>query len=126
MKCGHVSGDFAQRGTCAHIRRCHVVFVGWRERLLPHIAGDLSPWLKAIPTAVGFHLSAWLKRDTDIDLLCRLARRVEVGIYPSAGRFADRPDRQGLLFGFGAIDSIDIDAALGRLRDIFIALEQGA
>lgn len=113
-------------GLARHIRRCHAVFAGRRERLLQHFAGDLSPWLEVIPTTVGFHMSAWLKRDTDIDLLCRLARRVEVGIYPLAGFFADRPERQGLFFGFGAIDSIDIDTALGRLRDIFIALERGA
>jgi GntR family transcriptional regulator/MocR family aminotransferase len=109
-----------------HIRRCHAVFAGRRERLLAHMAGDLAPWLEAIPTTVGFHLSAWLKRDTDVDLLCRLARRMELGIYPLDGFHAAVPERQGLFFGFGAIDSIDIDAALDRLRGIFLELEEAA
>jgi GntR family transcriptional regulator/MocR family aminotransferase len=118
---------FIDSGALArHIRRCHTVFAGRRDRLLARLGGDLSPWLEAIPTTVGFHLSAWLKRDIDVDLLCRLARRMELGIYPLAGFYAGAPERQGLFFGFGAIDSIDIDAALDRLRGIFVELEEGA
>jgi GntR family transcriptional regulator/MocR family aminotransferase len=117
---------FMDSGALArHIRRCHSVFAGRRDRLLARIGADLSPWLEAIPTAVGFHLSAWLRRDTDVDLLCRLARRMEIGIYPLDGFHAALPERQGLFFGFGAIDSIDIDAALDRLRGIFLELGEG-
>jgi GntR family transcriptional regulator/MocR family aminotransferase len=113
-------------GLTRHIRRCHAVYGVRRERLLRRIESDLSPWLEAIPTTVGFHLSAWLRRDTDVDLLCRLARRVEVGIYPLTGFYAGSARRPGLFFGFGAIDSIDIDVALDRLLRLFIDLEKGA
>jgi GntR family transcriptional regulator/MocR family aminotransferase len=106
-----------------HIRRCHAIYGGRRERLLARIGGDLAPWLEAIPTTVGFHVSAWLRKETDVDLLCRLARRLDVGIYPLAAFHAAPPRRQGLFFGFGAIDSIDIDAALDRLLRIFLELE---
>jgi GntR family transcriptional regulator/MocR family aminotransferase len=109
-----------------HIRRCHAVYGGRRERLLQRIGGDLAPWLEAIPTTVGFHLSAWLRHDTDVELLCRLARRVEVGIYSLSDFYAGPSQRKGLFFGFGAIDSIDIDAALDRLLRLFIEMEEGA
>lgn len=112
-------------GLTRHIRRCHEVYAGRRERLLQRLDGDLAPWLQAIPTTVGFHLSAWLRRELDVDLLCRLARRVEVGIYPLSNFYAGKPQGQGLLFGFGAIDSIDIDAALDRLVTILADMEQG-
>jgi GntR family transcriptional regulator/MocR family aminotransferase len=108
-----------------HIRRCHAVYGGRRERLLQRIGGDLAPWLEAIPTTVGFHLSAWLRHDTDVELLCRLARRVEVGIYSLSDFYAGPSQRKGLFFGFGAIDSIDIDAALDRLLRLFIEMEEG-
>lgn len=113
-------------GLTRHIRRCHDVYAGRRERLLQRLGGDLASWFEAIPTTVGFHLSAWLRREIDVDLLCRLARRVEVGIYPLSNFYAVQPQRQGLLFGFGAIDSIDIDTALDRLADILIKIEQPA
>ena len=110
-------------GLARHIRRCHAAYAARRERLLARIHGDLAPWLEEIPAAVGFHLSVWLRRPTDVDLLCRLARRVEVGIYPLAAFYAAAPARQGLFLGFGAIDSIDIDAALDLLARIFRELD---
>jgi GntR family transcriptional regulator/MocR family aminotransferase len=113
-------------GLARHIRRSHAAYGARRERLLRRIGGDLAPWLEAIPTTVGFHLSAWLRPDIDAGLLCRLARRVEVGIYPLGPFHAAAPARQGLLFGFGAIDSIDIDTALDRLLPIFRELEARA
>lgn len=111
-------------GLARHVRRCHEVYAGRRERLLQRLGGDLAPWLQAIPTTVGFHLSAWLRRELDLDLLCRLARRAEVGIYPLSNFYAAQPQRQGLLFGFGAIDSIGIDTGLDRLADILASLER--
>jgi GntR family transcriptional regulator/MocR family aminotransferase len=113
-------------GLTRHIRRCHEVYAGRRERLLQRLAGDLSPWLQAIPTTVGFHLSAWLRCELNVDLLCRLARRVEVGLYPLSNFYASEARRQGLFFGYGAIDSIDIDAALDRLAGILAKMEREA
>jgi GntR family transcriptional regulator/MocR family aminotransferase len=123
----HALAHFIGNGGLArHIRRCHAAYAARRERLLARIDGDLAPWLEAIPTTVGFHLSAWLRRPLDVDLLCRLARRIEVGIYPLAAFYAGTPQRQGLFFGFGAIDSIDIDAALDRLLRVLREIDAQA
>lgn len=119
----HALAGFIDNGGLArHIRRCHAAYAARRERLLVRLDGDLSPWLEPIPTTVGFHLSAWLRRALDVDLLCRLARRAEVGLYPLAPFYAGPTLRQGLLFGFGAIDSIDIDEALDRVLAILRTL----
>lgn len=57
-----------------------------------------------------------------MDLLLRLMRRVDVGVYSIDPFFASTQKQQGrqqgLLFGFGAIDSQDIDPSLDRLRDV--------
>jgi GntR family transcriptional regulator/MocR family aminotransferase len=101
-----------------HIRRCHSVYAGRRERILQRLAGDLSPWFEAVPTVAGFHLAALCKVPMDIPLLMQRAREVEVGLYPLDGFFHDVAPQAGLILGFGAIETLDIDPALDRVRDI--------
>ncbi|QJI28785.1 PLP-dependent aminotransferase family protein [Pseudomonas sp. ADAK18] len=101
-----------------HIRRCHTVYAGRRERILARLAGDLSPWLEAVPTVAGFHMAALCKVPVNIPLLIELARKVEVGLYPLNVFFHETPVREGLMIGFGAIETLDIDPALDNVRDI--------
>ncbi|MBT2372242.1 PLP-dependent aminotransferase family protein [Pseudomonas fluorescens] len=101
-----------------HIRRCHTVYAGRRERILQRLAGDLSPWFEAVPTVAGFHMAALCKVPVDIPLLMELARQVEVGLYPLNVFFHEAPVREGLILGFGAIETLDIDPALDKVRDI--------
>ena len=103
-----------------HIRRCHAIFATRREKLLQRFAGDLAHWLEPVPFSAGFHMSALLRRPVDIDLLLRLARRMDVGLYPIEPFYHREPARPGLFFGFGAIDTIDIDTALDRVRDVLM------
>ncbi|MGE6822972.1 PLP-dependent aminotransferase family protein [Pseudomonas soli] len=100
-----------------HIRRCHEVYSARRERILARLGGDLAPWFDAVPASAGFHLSALAKPGVDVELLIRLARKVEVGLYSLAPFFSEAPVRPGLLLGFGAIELLDIDPALDRVAD---------
>ncbi|MDD0974125.1 PLP-dependent aminotransferase family protein [Pseudomonas fontis] len=100
-----------------HIRRCHAVYATRRERILARLQGDLSPWFSAVPATAGYHLSALAKGPLDIDFLISLARKVEVGLYSLAPFHAEVPVQAGLLLGFGAIELLDIDPALDRVRD---------
>jgi GntR family transcriptional regulator / MocR family aminotransferase len=101
-----------------HIRRCHTIYAGRRERLLERAATDLAPWLEAVPSTAGFHLVLMFKVPIDMPLLVELAKKVEVGLYPIEGFYYQQTPRDGLLMGFGAIETLDIDLALSRLRDI--------
>jgi len=101
-----------------HIRRCHGIYAGRRERILARLAGDLSPWLEVVPSVAGFHLTALLREPVNVALLCELARKVEVGLYGLAPFHHQMPVRDGLLLGFGAIDTLDIDPALDKVRDL--------
>ena len=100
-----------------HIRHCHEVYSARRERILARLHGDLAPWFSAVPASAGFHLSALARPGVDVELLANLARKVEVSLYPLAPFFSEAPARQGLLMGFGAIELLDIDPALDRVRD---------
>jgi GntR family transcriptional regulator/MocR family aminotransferase len=109
-----------------HIRRCHSLYAGRRERILARITGDLSPWLETIPCTAGFHMAvmfkAPLKPPLDIHRLVERARDVELGLYPLEGFYNNAAARDGLMLGFGAIDLLDIDPALDRLRDLLLEL----
>ncbi len=100
-----------------HIRRCHDLYAVRRERILQRLHGDLSPWFEAVPTTAGYHLSALAKGELDVDFLIALARKVEVGLYSLRPFYTQATPRHGLLLGFGAIELLDIDPALDRVRD---------
>lgn len=101
-----------------HIRRCHTVYAGRRERILLRLQGDLAPWLEAVPCTAGFHMAALCKVPVNIPLLLELAKKVEVGLYSLHHFFHDSPVRDGLFIGFGAIETLDIDPALDKVRDL--------
>uniref|UniRef100_UPI00258ABADA aminotransferase-like domain-containing protein n=1 Tax=Pseudomonas sp. TaxID=306 RepID=UPI00258ABADA len=101
-----------------HIRRCFEVYSGRRERILQRLGDDLAPWLQAVPAVAGYHLSALAHVPMDLPLLVQVARQAEVGLYPLMPFYGQAPAKQGLLFGFGAIERLDIDPALDRVQGI--------
>ena len=101
-----------------HIRRCHAVYAQRRERILARMATDLAPWLDVVPASAGFHMAVFCKVPIDLPLVIELAKKVEVGLYSINGFYYQQPPKNGLYFGFGAIETLDIDIALDRLRDI--------
>jgi GntR family transcriptional regulator/MocR family aminotransferase len=105
-----------------HIRRCHDIYATRRERLQTLFAALLAPWFEVVPAEAGFHLAALCRKKVDIELLLRLARRTDVGLYSLANFYADQPPQQGLFLGYGAIDTLDIEPALTRVRDILVEM----
>jgi GntR family transcriptional regulator/MocR family aminotransferase len=105
-----------------HIRRCHGIYAGRRERILARVASDLSPWLEAIPCTAGFHMTLLCKVPVDVKFLIEMARKVDIGLYAIDAFFDQTPVRPGLIMGFGAIEVLDIDPALDRLRDLLMQL----
>ena len=75
-----------------------------------------------MPATAGFHLAARATRPLDIAQLQRLARRADVGLYALADFYADAPPQQGLFLGYGAIDTLDIEPALLRVREILLQM----
>jgi GntR family transcriptional regulator/MocR family aminotransferase len=63
-------------------------------------------------------MAVMFKVPVNLPLLVELARKVEIGLYPLTGFFANIPPRDGLILGFGAIETLDIDPALDRLREV--------
>jgi GntR family transcriptional regulator/MocR family aminotransferase len=105
-----------------HIRRCHQVYAGRREKLQQAFAGPLADWFELVPANAGFHFTALANRPVDIGLLVKLARRAEVGLHPLHSFYHGQVERDGLFFGYGAIETLDIEPALLRVRDILLQM----
>jgi GntR family transcriptional regulator/MocR family aminotransferase len=115
----HALARFIEEGYLQkHIRRCHDIYSSRRERLLRLFADELAAWFTVVPANAGYHLSALAVAEVDVDMLVRLAHRAEVGLHPLAAFYYEQPPRAGLFMGYGAIDTMDIETALLRVRDI--------
>ena len=101
-----------------HIRRCHDVYAGRRERLQHWFNGPLARWFRLVPATAGFHVAALSQAPLDIDLLLRRARQADVGLLSLAPFYHGTPRHQGLYLGYGAIETLDIDAALAIVHGI--------
>lgn len=106
-----------------HIRRSHARHARRRERLLARLHADFQPWLEPLPSAAGFHLAARCRVPLASDTLVSLARLADLSVATLDPFFATPPQHcTGILFGFGAIDLLDIDPALDRLRSVLSEL----
>jgi len=109
-----------------HIRRCHAVYTERRARIVARFEADLSPWFELIPATAGFHMAALCRKPVDIEMLLRLARRVDVGLYALEPFYHYGPPLRGLMLGYGAIDTNDIDPSLDRVRDILLQMDHSS
>ncbi|MES2129896.1 MAG: PLP-dependent aminotransferase family protein [Pseudomonadota bacterium] len=98
-----------------HIRRGASIYASRRAELQRIFAGPLAPWFRLVPASAGLHLAAQCVAPVDIDLLIRLARRADVGLYSLADFHTDAVATPGLFLGYGAIDTLDIAPALERM-----------
>ncbi|MDP3814912.1 PLP-dependent aminotransferase family protein [Pseudomonas sp.] len=107
------SGAFAK-----HTRRLQREYAQRRQHLLNRLNGDLAPWLEALPAVAGMHLVARLRQPRDLVRLCAELERRGVFLISLAPFYAEGLAMPGLLFGFGAIETADIDPALDILREL--------
>jgi GntR family transcriptional regulator/MocR family aminotransferase len=109
-----------------HIRKSQAVYAGRRAELQRCFAGMLAPWFELVPAVAGFHVAALAVKPLDVEWLVRLARRAGVGLYSLDEFYTGSVRRPGLLFGYGAIDTLDIAPALERVRAILLQMDPPA
>ncbi|KVL50143.1 PLP-dependent aminotransferase family protein [Burkholderia territorii] len=103
-------GDFAR-----HLRRVQKHYDARRKMLLAHLRGSLARWFDPIVPTAGIHLAAHLKPGLDEAALIQAARKHDIGLYGISAFHVSSAARAGLLFGYGGIDALRIDAALAKL-----------
>ena len=93
--------DFVEQGTFGrHLRRVRRVYRQRHERIEAGLAGPLSAYLTAVPSAAGLHLSATIRGTAAAEALATAqACGVGVAAFPEIATAA--PDSPGLVFGYG-------------------------
>jgi GntR family transcriptional regulator/MocR family aminotransferase len=110
---------FIQQGHLGrHVRRMRRLYSNRRALLLAGIKKTLSPWLVPISSAAGLHVSAYTVPGLDDQALTRLAKRSDVGVRPLSSMYKNPNGRHGLILGYGATNSQDIEEGLRRLGSI--------
>lgn len=101
-----------------HIRRMRGIYAERHHRLSTAVDRDLAEHLELIPSAVGLHVAAYLRREgVDDEDVVRRAAAAGVGVHPLSRCAVTLPPRHGLMLGYGAIDADHIPEGLRRLGE---------
>jgi GntR family transcriptional regulator/MocR family aminotransferase len=109
-------GDFAR-----HVRKLGSVYRARHELILKILARDFADCLEGIPSTVGLHVTARSHRVSvdDINSLRRRAFGEGVAFHRLSHFAIDGPAQAGVVLGYGAIATDDIEEGLRRLRACF-------
>ena len=101
-----------------HVRRMRGVYRERHERITYILRRDFADELAVVPSSAGVHLSALALRHTADEIGSIVKRAWEAGVaVQELSTFAVGAERRaGLLIGYGAIATKDIDEGLRRLR----------
>jgi GntR family transcriptional regulator/MocR family aminotransferase len=102
-----------------HVRRMRSIYAPRLDLLLTCLRRDFGRWLDPIPSVAGLHVAAFAKPPRDMDAVARRAREIGVGVYPLRPYYFGGTVKQGLLFGYGAIEEPEIAEGLSRLRSLW-------
>jgi GntR family transcriptional regulator/MocR family aminotransferase len=116
-------------GLSAHIRRMRSIYRERHDLVAGLLAGELAPWLQAVPSAVGLHLTARSPGRSVRDMwdVADGLERDGVGVIPlSAFEFgatfmAGAETQAGLVIGYGMVNTDELRTALSLLRDSLAA-----
>ena len=104
-----------------HVRRMRTVYGARHEAVVRLVSAMFAGELEVVPSSVGLHVCA-MAPATSINRIVDVVRRasvVGVACQPLSLFAAGGPPRAGLVLGYGAIASDEIEEGLRRLRSCF-------
>ena len=101
-----------------HVRKVRREYAARHDRILGVLTSNFDEWLEPVPSVTGMHLAARLRsRSVRFEAeIAERAREAEVGFDRLSLYCASPPRQAGLVLGYGAIATADIDEGLRRLR----------
>jgi len=108
-------------GFARHIRKMGGVYRARHEVVTSILTHDLADHVEVIPSAAGLHVTAVARTASAEEIGAVLRRASDAGVeLHELSRFAvDTPARPGLVLGYGAISTANIEEGLRRLRTCF-------
>jgi GntR family transcriptional regulator/MocR family aminotransferase len=109
-----------------HVRRMRTVYQGRHEKVIKVLERNFVDELAIVPSSVGLHVSALARRASvdQIATLVRVASEAGVECFPLSLFSAGDNPRAGLVLGYGAIDTDQIEPGLNRLKGCFGAMDE--
>ncbi len=113
-------GEFAR-----HIRKANKVYRERHELLANAITRDFNDHLELIPSSTGLHLAALARAASAEQLTAVLRRAMDVGVvFQRLSAFGmGGPAQAGIMLGYGAIATGQMQEGLRRLRKCFDAAQ---
>jgi GntR family transcriptional regulator/MocR family aminotransferase len=104
-----------------HVRKMRRIYAERHDRILRTLTTDFAKWLAPVPSVTGMHLVATLRsrsvsRERDI---AERARAEDAGFDRLSVYCTAKRPQTGLVLGYGAIATSNIDEGLRRLRRCF-------
>ena len=114
-----------QTGVCAfiaeghlahHVRKMRQIYRKRRQLLHDILRRDFADWLEPIPSLYGMHVTAWARDGVDVEAAAEALNRSSVKIHTLGRYHLGEAPRQGLVFGYGAVDLPEISRGLELLQ----------
>ena len=114
-----VAGFIAEGHLLRHVRKLRGLYKQHRRLLLGSLQKELGAWLEPIPSLYGMHVAAIARTKLDLDAVAEAALRQNLKIHTLSRYYFGPTTREGLVFGFGAVDLPQIKRGMAVLRKLF-------
>ena len=114
--------DFIDQGLFArHLRRMRAVYQQRHRQIMESLDDRFAGHLKPVPSAAGLHVAATAPTSTPEELQAVLGRASTAGVelQPLSMYDLGPSGQPGIVLGYGAIPTTDIEEGLSRLRRCF-------
>jgi GntR family transcriptional regulator/MocR family aminotransferase len=102
-----------------HVRKLRALYQQRRQLLLDILREDLGAWLTPIASFYGMHIAATASKPLDLDRITTSLLAANVKMHSLSRYYIGPQTRDGLIFGYGAVDSPEIKRGLAALRAAF-------
>ena len=114
-----VLADFIREGHLArHIRRMRVLYMERNEMLVAEIEKQLGVTVEIVSAQAGMHLVCLLPDGVDDRIVWQRAAEAGIASWPLSICYQQKPERGGLILGYGGVDRKQIPEAMKRLAAI--------
>ena len=110
-----VAAFIAEGHLAHHVRKMRGLYRRRRQVVIETLRRDFARWLEPIPSFYGMHVAAMARDGVDLEPAVAALARQGVKIH-TLERYSLGEPREGLVFGYGAVDEAEIGRGLDLLR----------
>ena len=114
-----VLADFIREGHFArHIRRMRMLYLERNQMLVAEIQEQLGATVEIVSAQAGMHLVCLLPAGVEDTLVWQRAAKAGIASWPLSVCYQRKPQRGGLVLGYGGVDQKQIQGGVKRLAAI--------